>query len=91
MTTEVETLRDELGRLSVSAHVHISGQPQFACPPGEVCISEEDQTTALVLSPSGDRKVHIDPMTAYGVLCGLPDGAGSERVWQELIEIDHGG
>jgi hypothetical protein len=29
-------------------------------------------------------------MTAYGVLSNLADGAGFEKMWKELVDIDRG-
>lgn len=90
MITEVETLRDALVRVGLPAHAHVTGQPQVACGAGEVCICEEDPTTALVVSPDDAHKVHVDPMTAYAIIADLPAGVDADVVWRELDEIDHG-
>ena len=88
MTTEVESLRDEFVRRGVAAHAHLS--PELSpCPDGEVCLTEEDQATALVVGPDS-HKVHVDPITALLVLEGLPEDAGSDQLWAELDSIDHG-
>lgn len=89
MTTEIETLRDEILRLGVGAHAHGIGE-QASCGSGEMCISESDQVTARIVHRDGTQTVYVDPMTAYGVLMGMDADAGEEGVWAELVDIDHG-
>jgi hypothetical protein len=43
-----------------------------------------------VKAPGRDREVHVDVMTAYGVLSNLPDDAGVDPMWAELVDIDRG-
>jgi hypothetical protein len=80
-------------RLGVPGHVHGTGTPGELCPQGEVCISEDQEGpfTALVKTPDRAGEVHVDVMTAFGVLSNLPDDAGFDPVWAELVDIDHGG
>ena len=86
MNSEIEMLRDALTDRGIAAHSH---DPEHQSCSGGVCIVEEDQVTALVVSPD-HRKVHVDPMTAYGIVLGLDTDADFEKLWAELVDIDHG-
>ncbi|MGE0877942.1 MAG: hypothetical protein AB7L13_13045 [Acidimicrobiia bacterium] len=87
MNSEIEMLRDALTDRGIAAHGHDA--EHRSCASGSVCIIEEDQVTALVVSPD-HRKVHVDPMTAYGIVVALDRDADFEKLWAELVDIDHG-
>jgi hypothetical protein len=86
--SELMDLRAQMERLGVSAHVHEpAGGP---CAATETCITEEEPFSSLVKAPSRTSEVHVDTMTAFGVLSCLPDGAGFDATWKELVDIDRG-
>jgi len=88
--SELDDLLGQVQRLGVPGHVHGGGAPEEPCPPEEVCISEEELFSALVRAPGRAGDVHVDVMTAFGVLSGLPDDAGFDPMWAELVDIDRG-
>ena len=86
--SELTDLQAQMERLGVSAHVHEhAGGP---CDAKEACISEEEPFTSLVKAPARTSEVHVDTMTAFGVLSCLPDGAGFDAAWKELVDVDRG-
>ena len=87
---ELDDLLSQVQRLGVPGHMHAQGAADEPCPPDEVCISEDEMFSALVKAPGRDREVHVDVMTAYGVLSNLPDDAGVDPMWAELADIDRG-
>jgi len=87
--SELDDLLCQVQRLGVAGHVH-PGAVGPPCPRDEVCISEDEVFSALVKAPGHDREVHVDVMTAFGVLSNLPDAAGAEPLWVELVDIDRG-
>jgi len=89
---ELDDLLGQVQRLGVPSHVHGAGAAEEPCPPGEVCISpdHDEPFTALVRSPDRAGEVHVDVMTAFGVLSNLPHDAGFAPMWAELVDIDHG-
>ena len=88
--SELDDLLGQVRRLGVPGHVHEPGGAASPCPSGEACIGEEEPFTAVVKAPDRSAEVHVDVMTAYGVLAGLPDGAGFAPMWAELVDIDRG-
>jgi len=88
--SEIGDVAAQLVRLGVRSHAHDDDAPSPSCPPGEACVSEEQPFSARITLPGGDREAHVDTMTAYGVLCELPDSAGPDAVWAELADIDRG-
>ena len=88
--SELDDLLGQVQRLGVQGHVHGGGAADESCPPEEVCISEEDSFSALVKAPGRAGEVHVDVMTAFGVLSNLPDDAGFYPMWAELMDIDRG-
>lgn len=87
--SELEDLHGEFVRLGVLSHVH-AGEPGQNCPCTEVCLREEEPFSTVVTAPEGRGEVHVDTMTAYGVLAGLPEDAGFDVAWRELLSIDRG-
>jgi len=87
--SELDDLQSQMERLGVPAHVHEGGSPE-PCPDEEACISEEEFFSALVKSPHRTGEVHVDVMTAWGVLALLPDDAGLDATWKEMVDIDRG-
>jgi len=87
--SELTDLLEQVQRVGVAGHVH-ERAGDAACPSDEACISEDEPFIALVKAPGRDGEVHVDVMTAYGVLSTLPDGAGLDAAWAELADIDHG-
>jgi hypothetical protein len=88
--SELDDLLTQVQRLGVAGHVHGDGVAEQPCPRSGICISEDEVFSALVEAPGRDREVHVDVMTAFGVLSNLPDGAGEEPLWRELADIDRG-
>ncbi len=89
---ELDDLLSQVRRLGVPGHVHGTGTAEEQCPLGEACIGAdgEEPFTALVRAPDRRGEVHVDVMTAFGVLSDLPDDAGFDPMWKELVDIDHG-
>ena len=87
MNGEIEMLRDALCDRGITAHGHDTATA--TCTLEGVCISEQDTVTALVVSPD-HREVDVDPMTAYGVVLSLDNNVDFEKLWSELVDIDHG-
>jgi len=87
--SELDDLLSQFMRLGVPGHVH-SGDPAPPCPADEACVSEEEPFSAVVRAPGRSREVHVDTMTAFGVLSVLPDNVGLEAAWAELVAIDRG-
>ena len=88
--SELDELLSQVQRMGVPGHVHGEGAADESCPTDEVCLSEEEAFTALVKAPNGVSEVRMDTMTAFGVLSNLPDKAGLEPMWSELVDIHRG-
>jgi len=88
--SELDELLVQVQRTGVPGHVHGDGVVDGSCPTEEVCISEEEAFAALIKAPNRNGEVHVDTMTAFGVLSNVPDGAGLEPMWAELVDIDRG-
>lgn len=89
MDTELEDLHGALASHGLRAHWHRAGDGG-SCPEGEVCIRDGDGFTAVVTSAARSHTVYVDPMTAWGVVSGMPEDAAADEVWAELGAIDHG-
>jgi hypothetical protein len=76
--------------MGVPGHVHGDGAASESCPTDEVCLSEEEAFSALVKAPNRVGEVHVDTMIAFEVLSNLPDNAGLDPMWAELVDIDRG-
>jgi hypothetical protein len=91
--SELDDLLGQVQRLGVPGHAHNPGsgrEEMESCADTEICISEEEPFSALVKAPARTAEVHVDTMTAYGLLCDLPDGSGFDVVWKELVDVDRG-
>jgi hypothetical protein len=88
--SDMDDLLKQVNRLGVPGHVHRSPGSDEACPPGEICIREAETFIARIGAPDRKSAVHVDSMTAWGVLDDLPDDAGLEALWAELVDIDQG-
>jgi len=89
---ELDDLLSQVQRMGVPGHVHGDGDGGAAesCPADQVCLSEEEAFSALVKAPDRVSEVHVDTMTAVGMLSNLPDNAGLDSMWAELVDIDRG-
>jgi len=92
--SELDDLLGQVQRMGVPGHVHGDGDgdgtAEESCPTDEVCLSEEEAFSALVKAPNRVGEVHVDTMTAVGMLSNLPDSAGLDSMWAELVDIDRG-
>jgi hypothetical protein len=88
--SELDDLLRQVQRMGVPGHVHDDGAAEESCPTDQICLSEEEPFSTLVKAPNRGGEVHVDTMTAVGVLSNLPDNAGLDSMWTELVEIDRG-
>ncbi len=87
---ELDDLLGQVQRMGVPGHMHDDGGATESCPTDEVCLSEEEAFSALIKAPDGVGEVHVDTMTAFEALSNLPDNAGLDPMWAELVDLDRG-